>query len=71
MSYLKGLGNSVQPQGGFKKWPVSDVDPLDGTDADRMQKADDGAGAAGERPEGGDMAGNGGGVVPIMGENDT
>ena len=42
----------------------------DGTDADRMQKADDGAGAAGERPEGGDMAGNGGGVVPIMGKND-
>ena len=28
MSYLKGLGNSVQSQGGFKKWPISDVDPL-------------------------------------------
>ena len=30
MSYLKGLGNSVQSQGGFKKWPISDVDPLPG-----------------------------------------
>ena len=28
MSYLKGLSNSVQSQGGFKKWPISDVDPL-------------------------------------------
>ena len=28
MSYLKGLGNSVQSQGGFKKWPISGVDPL-------------------------------------------
>ena len=28
MSYLKGLGNSVQSQVGFKKWPISDVDPL-------------------------------------------
>ena len=28
MSYLKGLVNSVQSQGGFKKWPISDVDPL-------------------------------------------
>ena len=28
MSYLKGLSNSVRSQGGFKKWPISDVDPL-------------------------------------------
>ena len=28
VSYWKGFGNSVQSQGGFKKWPISDVDPL-------------------------------------------